>query len=141
MLVKKVYLFANVAIYAGVAAAFLAAPKPLGEAIGLRFESTAALADFRAMYGGLCLGAAISIAKGMRDAAWERSAILLAITSAAGLFLGRVLTLATVGPANPFTYASMASEVLAVAAGLFVYGRATEVLAEDGRSSGAEVHA
>lgn len=116
--IKKVYLFANLATYAGFAAAFLAAPRVLGEAIGVRFETAAALADFRAMYGGLCLGAAIVIGQGLRDRAFERPAMVLSIACAAGLLLGRVLTLATEGPGSMFIYASMASEVLAVGIGL-----------------------
>lgn len=116
--IKKVYLFANFATFAGFAVAFYAAPRALGEALGLRFQDTAALADFRAMYGGLCLASAFVLARGLRDDAQMRSSIVFAVLGAAALAVGRLLTFATEGPGGPFVYASLASEVLAIGVGL-----------------------
>lgn len=126
--IKKVYLFANFATFAGFAVAFYAAPRALGEAIGMRFENPAALADFRAMYGGLCLASAYVLGRGLRDKAHERSSIVFAVLGAAALAAGRLLTFATEGPGGPFVYASLASEVLAIGIGLALLrgGEATE---------------
>ncbi|NOU32429.1 MAG: DUF4345 family protein [Polyangiaceae bacterium] len=127
--IKKVYLSANLATYAGFAAAFFAVPRVLGEAIGVRFETAAALADFRAMYGGLCLGVAVVIGMGFRKRRFEQPAMVVSIACAGALLLGRALTLATDGPGNAFIYASMASEVLAVGVGLALAKSSEEALA------------
>lgn len=118
---KVPFLFLNLAIYAGFAVAFLAMPVRFAEMIGIQLQSSAALADFRAVYGGLCLGISLVLIAGIARSGYCQAALLLAITCGSGLLLGRLITLLLDGPGNLYIYASMASEVFAIIAGLFLY--------------------
>ncbi|MBL8021299.1 MAG: DUF4345 family protein [Leptospirales bacterium] len=115
---KVPYLFLNLAIYAGFAAVFLATPVRFADMIGIQLQSSAALADFRAVYGGLCLGISLVLIAGIASGGYRRGAILLATACGGGLLLGRLITLLFDGPGNLYIYVSMASEVFALGAGL-----------------------
>jgi len=119
--IKKLYLIANLATYAGFAVAFFAFPRALGEAIGYRFETSAALADCRAFYGGLSFGITLVLLRGLRDAAFERAAVLLSVAAAGGLLAGHLGTLAAEGgPTNLYYLLSVASEIVGVGVGLVI---------------------
>ncbi|TGK12064.1 DUF4345 domain-containing protein [Leptospira fletcheri] len=117
---RSAYLLMNLAVYFGFAVGFLVQPNPLAEMIGISFRSTAALADFRAMYGGLCLGIGILILSGMLRPTARIAAIQLSLLTAAGLFLGRLITIVFDGPGNEYIYISMFTEAVGVFLGWFL---------------------
>jgi hypothetical protein len=115
---ERIYLAANLLIFGGFAAAFFAAPDTLGGLIGITLRDNTARADFRAMYGGLSLGVGVVLALGLTKPRWREPALLLGVTTAAGLALGRLLTLATHGPAGLYIEGSLASELISVITGI-----------------------
>lgn len=119
-LLCNVYLLMNLTVYFGFAIGFFVQPKPLAEMIGISFRSTAALADFRAMYGGLCLSIGILILSGILRPATRILAIRLSLLTAAGLFLGRLVTIIFDGPGNEYIYVNMFTEVVGVFLGWFL---------------------
>ena len=119
-LTEKLLLASNVAIFWAYGIGFLAAPRALGEQLGIQLTNATALADFRAMYSGLCLACGFVFFRGLRDATWRVPALWLATLSAAGLALGRVATLVLDGVTSPIILGFLGSEVVAVVAGAYV---------------------
>jgi hypothetical protein len=118
--VTKLFLLANAAVFWGFAAAGLLAPAWLAAQLDMTLGSTTALADFRAVYGGLCLGIGELLVMAISKEALQRPAITLATLMCGGLALGRIVTLATAGAAGPYIYASLASEVACAAVGAWL---------------------
>lgn len=112
------FLVLNFAIYAGFGAAFFAMPVTLAQMIGIELKDTAALADLRAMYGGLCLAVSVVLAISIFRHEYRGPGLLLSVAGGAGLFLGRLITLVFDGPGNEYIYASMVTEIFAVLMGL-----------------------
>lgn len=123
LLILRLYLVANLLIFWGFTVGFFFMPVRLGEMLGITLHSTTALADFRAMYGGMCLGVGVVFLLGLLKEGWRAPAVLLAVTTAAGLLLGRTLTIVVDGPASLYIYASMAGEVGATALGIWLLKR------------------
>ncbi|XDD49371.1 DUF4345 domain-containing protein [Leptospira sp. WS92.C1] len=121
--ISKLFLVLNTGVYAAFATGFFLIPVKLASLIGITLEGTAALADFRAMYGGLCLGIEAVLLIGIIKAEWRTFSVLLACTTAGGLLLGRVYTLLLDGPGNEFIYLSMATEMVAVLIGAWILKR------------------
>lgn len=119
-MLKKGFLAVNLLIYGSFVALAYLAPAWLGAQLGIHLEGTTALADFRAMYGGMSLGASVIFVLGIEREDLRPAALWLATAAALGLSLGRLLTLMQAGPAGPYIYASLASELLAVGAGTFL---------------------
>ncbi|AOP33321.1 hypothetical protein A0128_05350 [Leptospira tipperaryensis] len=116
-LISKIFLLMNLVVYDAFAIGFFLIPIKLASWIGIEIQTSAALADFRAMYGGLCLGIGAVLVLGLFKKEWVQAGILLAVTTAGGLFLGRIYTLLLDGPGNEYIYVSMATEVGAVVIG------------------------
>lgn len=114
---KKGFLAINLLVYVSFVALAYLAPTWLSGRLGIHLEGTTALADFRAMYGGLTLGASVIFVLGIGREDLRPAALWLATAGALGLVLGRLLTLVQAGPAGPYIYASLASEVAAIGAG------------------------
>ncbi|TGL63266.1 DUF4345 family protein [Leptospira sarikeiensis] len=119
-LISKIFLVLNLAVYAGFTVAFILFPIPLASAIGYTIHSSAALADFRAMYSGLCFGVGLLVYNGLVKPDFRSSAILLSVASAAGLFFARLYTLFIDGPGNEYIYLSMATEIVSVFLGVWL---------------------
>ncbi|EQA44444.1 PF14248 domain protein [Leptospira broomii serovar Hurstbridge str. 5399] len=119
-LISKVYLLLNLAVFFAFAVGFFIAPTMLADQIGFSIHSTAALADFRAMYGGLCLGIGILILLGILQTKTRIAAIQISVLTAGGLLLGRLITLILDGPGNEYIYISMLTEVFGIALGFFL---------------------
>ncbi|TGK07375.1 DUF4345 domain-containing protein [Leptospira semungkisensis] len=122
-LVTQIFLFMNLAVYLGFTVAFFLYPIPLAEMIGFSIHSSAALADFRAMYSGLCFGVGFLIFYGLTRPDFKSPAILLSVTSAGGLFIARLYTLLLNGPGNEYIYLSMITEIGSVCIGAWLLKR------------------
>ncbi|TGK01435.1 DUF4345 domain-containing protein [Leptospira langatensis] len=119
-LITKVFLGMNLAVYLAFTIAFFLFPVPLAGMIGLSVHSSAALADLRAMYGGMCFGVGLLIFYGLNKEDFKIPAILLSVASAGGLFLARLYTLLLDGPGNEYIYLSMITEIGSVCIGLWL---------------------
>lgn len=120
MTLTRLYLFAQLVAFAGFTVAGYAAPTRFASALGMTLSDVTAVADFSATYGGLSAGIAVVLLLGATRPSWERAATLLAVTASAGLFLGRLLTLAWHGPAGAYIHGSMALELVAALAGAWL---------------------
>ncbi|MDP2273164.1 MAG: DUF4345 domain-containing protein [Archangium sp.] len=118
--ITPLFLGLNLAAFLALGGIGFFGPYFLAGQLDITLGSTSALADFRAMYGGLPLGIAGIIALGMKNAALRHPAVLLSTLTAGGLALGRLFTMATVGLPGPLVLVSLASEVLAVGCGIYL---------------------
>ena len=120
-LIEKLYLGSVLLVFWGFTAAFFAKPRELGEKLGIQLTNVTALADFRAMYGGMCRGVGVLFLLGMtKPEQWRVPAILLSVTTAAGLLLGRILTWALEGNPGTIIHGFMATEVFAIVVGVWL---------------------
>ncbi|PJZ57803.1 DUF4345 family protein [Leptospira barantonii] len=122
-IISKVYLALNLAVYGGFTVGFFILPVRLASLIGIEIRDSAALADFRAMYGGLCLGISAIFILGWFKEEFKKSSIVLALTAAVGLLSGRIYTLLLDGPGNEYIYISMATEIGAIVIGTWLLKR------------------
>lgn len=113
----------NLAVYGAFTIGFFLIPIRLASLIGIELKNSAALADFRAMYGGLCLGVGAILLLGFSKEEFRKSSVALAVTTAVGLLFGRIYTLVADGPGNEYIYLSMATEVWAILIGAWILKR------------------
>jgi hypothetical protein len=114
------FLGLNLAAFLALGGTGFFAPHFLAGQLDLTLGSISGLADFRAMYGGLPLGIAAIIALGMKTPALRQPAVLISTVTAGGLAFGRLTTMATVGMPGPLVLGYLASEVLAIAVGVYL---------------------
>ena len=99
-------------VWLGVGFAGVADPRELGDWLDFDLESNTALAEFRAMYGGLALALAfLHIAAAVRGA-WLRPALLMSATITAGLLLGRLVSIGLSGMFGPVALVLAGVEVV-----------------------------
>lgn len=114
-----VVIAANAAVFIAFGLAFLIAPQRLADTLSITLENATALADFRAMYGGLALGMGVVFAAGLRNPAWHQPTLFLCAASSAGLLVGRVLTVSAGATPEPFIYGLMAIELISAVGAAF----------------------
>jgi uncharacterized protein DUF4345 len=110
----------NLLVFMAYAAAALAAPAQLAAQLDITLGSTSALADFRAMYGGLSLGCSVVFVAGLRNLSFRPAAVMLATFTSAGLILGRLITIAVDGMPGTLVMVILATEVASAAMGFFL---------------------
>jgi hypothetical protein len=118
--VFPLFLGVNLLVYLAYGVGFLLAPQKLAALLDITLNSPTALADFRAMYGGLGLGCAAFFALAIKNVSMRHSGLLLAVLGAAGLMIGRLFTMAVDGIPGPVIFMLLATEVFAVVGGLFL---------------------
>jgi hypothetical protein len=117
----KVFVGANALVYIAFGPLCYFWPEEFASQLDIALNSATALADFRAMYGGIPLGVGVVMLLGVLNAAWMRSALMLAVLCAAGLMVGRLLTLADTGGVTMPIYVFLSLEVGTVAIGYWLY--------------------
>lgn len=122
----RMYLVTNLTIFAAYSACAWMSPKRLAGWVDIELQSVTAVADFRAMYGGMCLGAGFIFALGFLRHEWRVPAVLLAVTTAGGLLLARLWTALIEGPVGSYIHAAMVLEVLAVIIGIALLRHETQ---------------
>ena len=118
--VFPLFLGLNLVVYLAYGVGFMLAPQKLAALLDITLGSPTALADFRAMYGGLGLGCAAFFAMAMKNVSMRHSGLVLAVFGAAGLMIGRLFTMAVDGMPGPVIFLLLATEVFAVVGGLFL---------------------
>jgi hypothetical protein len=108
----------HAAVFVAFGLVFLAAPEALGALLGIRLESAVAVADFRAMYGGLSLGTGLLFAVSIRRDTWLTPSLFTIGATSGCLALGRLMTALSHGklgaPIYVFSAMEIASFLLAV---------------------------
>lgn len=135
-----VLVWLNVAIYGIFGAVFLVAPGWGASQLGIELQGPTALADFRAIYGGLPLGLGLCFAAGLR---WRE--LLLPTVAVAGvcsleLALARVYSWLVSGTPDALIFGFMALELGGAlwAASIFARLRSRDVPGDRER---ADLHA
>jgi hypothetical protein len=108
----QVFFVINLLVYGGFAVAGYAIPGSLANWVEIQLPTPMALADFRAMYGGLSLAFAVAIVRAMREESWIRPALWMIAASCLGLAGGRVITWIGTGELSPLMAKVLASELL-----------------------------
>ena len=122
----NVYLVLHILVFWGYTVAWLGWPNELAGALGFRIDTPDALADVRAMYGGMCAGVCVVFAQALRDPACRRPAVALAVATAAGLLLSRLYS-ATDAMFGLPNFGFAATEVFSVAMGGWLLAGGTRV--------------
>ena len=108
------FVLLHVLVFVGFGLAFMVAPAPLARLLDISLESGSAVADLRAMYGGLSLGMGLAFAVGLKRAAWLGPVIFAIGASSACMLASRLLTM--VGhPVSAPIYGFALSEALSLA--------------------------
>lgn len=117
----RLFIAFNALVYLAFGPAFYFFPQALAGLLGITLGSPTALADFRAMYGGLPLAAGLLMAIASKRASWQEPAYFLCMAGAAGLLFGRVLSIVLCGAPGLPIYGFMASEIVALVWGAILY--------------------
>ncbi|MBL8911952.1 MAG: DUF4345 family protein [Archangium sp.] len=107
------FLGVNAFLFAGFAAASFAMPTQFASMLDINLTSPTALADFRAVYGGLSLAIAGFCFIGIRQPRVTLSAVWLLTLVMTGLILGRVVSSVVSGPGNFLIVAQLGLEAFA----------------------------
>ena len=89
------FVLVHAAVFLVFGVAFGAAPAVLGGLLGIELRDATALADFRAMYGGMSFGVGLSFAAALTRREWIVPALFTIATTSGLLLFGRILTMAT----------------------------------------------
>lgn len=119
----RALLLVNLVVYAAFFAGFTFWPQVLAtHLLAADFHAAAGVADLRAVYGGLSAGAGFFILKGIMNRTQLAHALRLTVYLALGLGLERIFSFAIGGvqTINLYTGLSLASEIFAALAGLFL---------------------
>lgn len=108
----RTFLWVNVAIYAAFALTYFVVPELAAARFDIRLQSPAALADIRAVYGGLSLASSVFFVYGIRRVDWYVPALFLATIAAAGLAGGRLYSWAASGAPNQLISALLMTELV-----------------------------
>src|SRR5262245_11962653 len=87
----------NAVVFVGFGLALLAFPSELAALVDIELRSASALADARAMYGGLSLSVGAFFVLGLRRESWFVPSLFLVAASSGGLALGRIVSIAVSG--------------------------------------------
>ncbi len=125
------------AVWLGVGVSGFVDPEGLADWVDFELGSRTAVAEFRAMYGGLSLSLALLHLVAAFRGAWLRPALLMSASITLGLLFGRLSTLAIEGIFGPVAVALAGVEVLLLAiAGLALWRLWREPGPGEGQTSG-----
>jgi len=111
----------NAVVYLGLGAGFLLFPSPLAGLFDIELRSPSALADLRAVYGGISLAVGGLFVAGLRRESWFAPSLFLAMTSAAALAFSRIYSSAVSGMPGTLVLAFLGLELLAFVWALLAY--------------------
>ena len=80
--------------------AYLVAPEAIAARFDITLGSPTAVADFRAAYGGMTAGIGVVLGIARRRREWRELGVLASVVASGGLLAGRLVTIATHGPAG-----------------------------------------
>jgi hypothetical protein len=111
-------------------------PIELARFVEIDLGSPSALADFRAIYGGLALSVGALFALGLRRSDWFLPTLFLVAASSGGLALGRLYSMLVSGMPNGLVLAFLGTELASFVWALLGY-RALTSAAPAGRAGAA----
>lgn len=111
----------NALVFVDFGLAFLAKPRALARLLEIELSSPTALADLRAMYGGLALAVGALLFAGWRRAEWLAPSLWLVIATSGGLALGRLYSVLASGMPSSVIFGFLASELGSLAWAIVAY--------------------
>lgn len=115
----RVFICLHAAVFLAWGLGFYAAPSALAALFDIRLDSGTAVADFRAMYGGLSVGTGLLFTVAVRKQAWVVPALFTITTTSGFLLVGRILTRAT-EPVGTLIYLIAAMEIVSLVAAVLL---------------------
>lgn len=120
----------NALVFVDFGVAFLARPEALARLMNIELQSASALADLRAVYGGLSLAVGVWLFASMRRADWLGSSLVLVMLTSGGLAFGRVYSMLASGMPSGVILGFLATEIMSLLWAALVY-RALSVRARE----------
>src|SRR5690349_4975973 len=102
----------NAGVFLAFGAAFLLFPRELAGLLEVTLGSASALADMRAMYGGLSLACGTLFVLGLRREDWFAPSLFLVMATSLGLASGRIFSGLVSGMPGPLVLALLATELV-----------------------------
>ena len=124
----------NAGVFLAFGAAFVVAPAQFAGWLDIELGSPSALADARAVYGGLSLACGALLALGLRRVSWFMPSSFRVMASSAGLALARMYSMVVSGMPGPLVLAFLATQV-----GSFVWALLGYRALESAETSGVVV--
>ena len=119
---KKLLIVSNALVFLGFGPAFWFATEDLAGPIGIQLTTPTALADFRAMYGGLSFAVGVFFVMSLKRKAWEPAALFIIAATSFGLLLSRIGSMiATHGGVDPYIFLAATLELGSGVLGAILY--------------------
>lgn len=128
----RVILALSAIPFALIGVAFTLFPVEMGAVVGVSLADATAIADVRAVYGGLQLGCALFLGLAAANTEWTRAGLAAQLALYGGLALARVYSYAAAGMPSALGLALHAGEI----AGLVFGGLAWTKLTKHSRPGG-----
>ena len=107
----RAIILINAFVFVDFGLAFLAVPEGLTRLLDIELHSASALADLRAVYGGLCLALGVCMLAGLRNTDWLAPTLFLVMLTSGGLAFGRVYSMLASGMPSAAILGMLATEV------------------------------
>jgi hypothetical protein len=104
-------LIANLAVFVAYGIAAVLFPANLAQLAEVQLPSSSALADLRALYGGLSLAIAALFLQALRDPRWVAPAVFMAIAASLGPASVRLYSCAVSGVPNELVLGFIVTEI------------------------------
>ena len=121
ILLTKGFVAVNAVIWMAFGPVFYFAPETFAGYLDIALQSPTALADFRAMYGGIPLGVGVFMVMGLIRKEWMEPALMVILLGTTGLLVGRLLTLVDTGGVSGLIYFVGGLEAGTIIIGAWLY--------------------
>jgi hypothetical protein len=131
------FLVAHAAVFLAFGLGFLLFTEGLAQRLDIHLRSATALADLRAMYGGMSLGVGLLFVLAIARPAYVRAALFTVAATSIGLLAARLGTMLThPDPVGPAIHGFSIMEAASAAGAVWLLARPSEVSGRLGWISG-----
>ena len=126
----RIILALSAVPFACIGAAFTLFPLQMGEFLGLSLADATAVADVRAVYGGLQLGCALFLGLAAANVAWSRAGLAAQLALYGGLGSARFLSYLVSGLPSTLGLLLHAGELVGLALGAIAWRKCSRFVAQ-----------
>jgi hypothetical protein len=127
--ITRLFIIVNVLVFVPFGLAFLIAPVYFASTVEIQAPTTTALADLRAIYGGLSLTCGLFFLISLARPAWVLPSLWVISASSFALGLSRVYSTFASGVPGPNIFFFMTMELVGGAIGAWLYQRERRLIA------------
>lgn len=124
--ITRLFIILNVLVFVLFGLAFIVAPTYFASTVDVQLPTTTALADLRAIYGGLSLSVGIFFALGLVWPGWVLPSLWLIAASSLALGSSRIYSIIVSGMPDSKIFLFMTMELLAFAIGVWLYRKESQ---------------